>query len=581
MTLILPVAAAFVAFGQPTVQPEVPSDRAPARMPELFAPRRGPERVNWWNDTVFYQVFPRSFADSTEGKLAGDGIGDLQGIIERLDYLNDGKPDTSTDLGIGGIWLTPFYPSPTYHGYDITDYYEVHPQLGTVDDFKRLAGECHRRGIRIVIDLVLNHCSNRHEWFTKAVDPASSFHDWFIWADKDPGWRGPWNQRVWHRLPPAGPDAAERYYYGLFSPTMPDLNFRNRAVTDSMNEITRTWVGVYGADGVRLDAIRHLIEEGQVQENTASTHKWLANWYTTLKGSNLDALAIGEVWDDSEKVAKYVGTGMDLAFEFSLAEAIVKSAASGLAAEFTAAQKRVLTLFPPNQYGRFLSNHDQTRVMTRLKGDVGAMKSAAALLLLGPGVPFIYYGEEIGMTGDKPDENLRTPMQWKPGPGAGFTSGTPWAKVNADTATVNVDAQSTDPESLLSSYRRLIALRNRYPGLATGRTWMVNADNPHVVAMYRHRVTRFMPDGGPGARSGEARPRIDNLLIVINLGSEALSSCEVSAGASELRGRAVGKDVLGSARMSDLSTDDNGGFTDVIIRGLPPHSAAVFELSTP
>lgn len=577
MNLVVLLVAAHIALGQPAEQ-RTPPDRGPQ---DLLAPRRGPDRVNWWNDTVFYQIFPRSFADSTRGPLAGDGVGDLQGILEKLDYLNDGNPDTDTDLGIGGIWLTPFYPSPSYHGYDVTDYFEVHPQIGTVDDFKRLVGECHRRGIRVIVDLVLNHCSNRHEWFMKAADPTSPFHDWFIWADKDPGWRGPWNQRVWHRLPPAGPTVSERYYYGLFSPTMPDLNFRHRAVTDAMNEITRTWVSVYGADGVRLDAVRHLIEEGQVQQHTPSTHKWLADWHLNLKGANIDALAIGEVWDESDSVAAYVGSGMDLAFEFSLAEAMIMSVASGRAEAFIAAQQRVLALFPPNQYGRFLSNHDQTRVMTRLKGDVGAMKTAAALLLLGPGVPFIYYGEEIGMTGDKPDEKLRTPMQWTPEPAAGFTTGTPWARVNADVANVNVETQASEPGSLLRYYRRLMSLRNKYPGLASGRTWMVKADNPHIVAMYRHRITRMMSAGGPGSRSGEARPRTDHLLIVVNLGSEAVDQCTLAAEGSALRARSTGKDVLGHATMSELAADDTGSFDNVTVRNLAPRAAAVFELTPP
>ena len=144
----------------------------------------------WWNDAVFYELSVRSFYDSN-----GDGIGDFNGLIEKLDYLNDGDPNTTTDLGITGIWLLPIHPSPSTHGYDVTDYYAVNPQYGTMDDFRRLVDEAHRRGIRVIIDLVINHTSNQHPWFIQSQDPKSPYRDWYIWADVDPGWKGPWNNR--------------------------------------------------------------------------------------------------------------------------------------------------------------------------------------------------------------------------------------------------------------------------------------------------------------------------------------------------------------------------------------------------
>lgn len=575
--------AALLALGapllaQPTTAPEAKSPSAP------FQIRTGPDRANWWNDRVFYEVFVRSFADSKEGPLANDGIGDIKGLISKLDYLNDGDPKTDTDLGIGGIWLMPIMPSPSYHGYDITNYFDINPQFGTIDDFKGLVAACHKRGIKVIIDMVMNHCSNKHEWFTAAADPKSPKHNWFIWSDADPGWKGPWNQRVWHRLPPNGPEASEVYYYGLFSHVMPDLNYRNREVTEEMNTLTRGWLTSMGADGFRLDAIRHLIEEGQVQENTPATHAWLKDWYRALKGVDMDALSIGEVWADSEQASSYVGDQLDMTFEFATADAMVASVKAGTKDAFVKAQKRVLALYPPNQYGRFLSNHDQTRVMTQLKGDAGAMRAAAALLLTGPGVPFIYYGEEIGMTGDKPDEHLRTPMQWTGAANAGFTTGKPWAAINAGFESVNVEKQAGESGSLLNHYKKLIRLRNEHPALSTGGTWMVETDKSEVVAFLRRRVVRTTPAKRPDARSVEAkpaRPSIETALVVINLSDHVVEQCGLSLESSPATGVFAAEDLMDGGARPDVTFDSRGGIAgyrpaDV----LPPRSVSIINLTS-
>lgn len=538
---------------------------------------------------MFYEIFVRSFADSKDGPLANDGIGDIRGLIDKLDYLNDGDPKTDSDLGIDGIWLMPIMPSPSYHGYDITDYYGVNPQYGTIDDFKALIAACHKRGIKVVIDLVMNHCSNRHEWFKAAADPKSLQHNWFIWSDTDPGWKGPWNQRVWHRLPLNGPEQAkELYYYGLFSAVMPDLNFRNPVVTDQMNTVTRTWLSSMGVDGFRLDAIRHLIEEGQVQENTPSTHAWLRDWFRELKGVNLDAMSIGEVWADSEQASSYVGDQLDMTFEFATADAMIASVRAGKKDAFVKAQKKVLDLYPSNQYGRFLSNHDQARVMTQLKGDDGAMRAAAALLLTGPGVPFIYYGEEIGMTGDKPDEHIRTPMQWSAEPNAGFTSGKSWAAANKGFESQNVEKQAADTGSLLNLYKKLIHLRNEHPALATGGTWMVETDKPEVVAFLRRRESRSAPDREFGAkasnakaREGSSRSSIETMLVVINLSDHAVEGCSLSLESSMTRGDLAATDLMSGGACPDLSFSDKGGFVGYHpAASIPPRGTSVIHLTS-
>ena len=486
----------------------------------------GPTRAAWWNDAVFYEVFVRSFADSASGELAGDGIGDIPGLIEKLDYLNDGDPATTTDLGVTGLWLMPIHPSPSYHGYDVTDFRGVNPQYGTLDDFRRLIAACHKRGIRVILDLIPNHCSDTHPWFVGAADPASPTHDWFIWADADPGWRGAWGQQVWHKTKDGGAGGAA-WYFGMFSRRMPDLNYRNARVSDEMLRVTDFWVdqehGI-GADGYRLDAIRHLVEDGQVQENTPGTHAWLRKFHAELRRANPGAVSIGEVWTSSEVASTYVGDELDMTFEFALAGAIVEAAGSGKAQGLIDAQAKVLRCYPPNQYGRFLSNHDQTRVMTSLKGDAGAMRSAAALLLLGPGVPFIYYGEELGMTGEKPDENLRTPMRWTADERAGFTSGTPWEGLGKESRETCVAAESRDAGSLLAWYRRLIAVRGAHAALAHGGYAPVDTGNPGVIAWLR---------------TGD-----EPVMVVVNLTSAPVRDYALEAPGSALKGEWLVREVL-------------------------------------
>ncbi len=485
----------------------------------------GPNRAGWWNDAVFYEVFVRSFADSSSGALANDGIGDIPGLIEKLDYLNDGDPATTMDLGVTGLWLMPIHPSPSYHGYDVKDYRGVNPQYGTLEDFRRLVAACHKRGIRVILDMVLNHCSDENPWFVGAADPASPKHDWFIWADADPGWKGPWKEQVWHKVRKGGDKPL--WYYGIFSGRMPDLNYRNAQVSEEMLRVTDFWVdkehGV-GADGYRLDAVRHLVEDGQVQENTPETHAWLKKFHAELKRANPEGVSIGEVWTSSEVASSYVGDELDMTFEFDLSFAMVEAAKTGKAQPVIDAQAKVLRCYRPNQYGRFLTNHDQARVLTALKGDGGAMRSAAALMLLGPGVPFIYYGEELGMIGDKPDENLRRPMRWTTDDGAGFTKGKPWEGMGKEPPETCVASETGDAGSLLAWYRRLIALRKAHGALAHGGYAPVRTGNPGVIAF---------------VRTGE-----EPVLVIVNLTGEPVREYALEGPEATLKGSWVVREAL-------------------------------------
>ncbi len=497
---------------------------------------QGTDAFPWWNDTVFYEIFVRSFSDSN-----GDGIGDFNGITARLDYLNDGDPKTTTDLGVTGIWLMPIFQSPSYHGYDVIDYYKLNWQYGSMDDFKLLLDEAHKRGIRVILDLVLNHTSSLHPWFVEARQgPLSERRSWYVWSETDPGFRGPGGETVWH-------PTDNGYYYGLFSGEMPDLNYTNPQVVTEMDHVARFWLEEVGVDGFRLDAARHIIEEGASQENTAGTHHYWQNFRTYYKGIKPQALTVGEVWTANPSVATYVqGDELDLAFNFDLASAVLLSVGVGntnkVSAELLASQK----YFLPGQYASFLSNHDQTRVMSRMGGSLEKAKVAAAILLTTPGVPFVYYGEEIGMAGTKPDELIRTPMQWSSEANAGFSAKAPWERPNPDFSQgISVQAQSKDPESLLSLYRSLIQLRNQHAALRVGEYLPVDSANPSVLAYLRSS-------------------KEENLLVVINLGKQAVSEYSLELAQGPLSGspelRLAFQEGNFPVKLAQLTANAAGGF---------------------
>ena len=487
---------------------------------------------DWWEDAVFYEVFVRSFNDSD-----GDGIGDLQGLIEKLDYLNDGDPTTSDDLGVTALWLMPIMPSPSYHGYDVTDYYAVEPDYGTLDDLRELLEQAHARGIRVIIDLVLNHTSNNHPWFKASRGPKSEYRDWYIWSDRLPGYTGPWGERVWHF-------GGVGFYYGLFWSGMPDLNYRNPEVSVQVFDVVRFWLDEIGVDGFRLDAIRHLIEDGEQQENTAATHFWLKGFHAVSKGWNSEELLLGEVWDSPQAIVPYLDNELDICFEFSLADAILNGVRSSRPAEIEVALREILSVYPSQRFATFLSNHDQDRTMTQLGEDLGKAKLAATILLTSPGVPFIYYGEEIGMTGKKPDEWIRTPMQWTSDPSAGFTSGWPWERVNYDYKTKNVEAQLADPNSLLNHYRELIHLRAEYTALRIGTKTTVQSTDPKVYAYLRHSES-------------------EEILVILNLSDTAISDYRLALLQSDVPvGTYSPRDLLGDNEIAGFPVNVRGGFSD-------------------
>ena len=455
--------------------------RVDSTPPEVSAPddpvlcsAAGPANPSWHHRAVGYEVFVRSFQDSD-----GDGIGDLKGLAQRLDYLNDGDDATADDLGIDLLWLMPIAASPSYHGYDVTDYDRVNPAYGTDADLQDFLVRAHARGIRVITDLVLNHSSDAHPWFADARRSRASAHrDWYVWSDSFLAWQRPWGGGpVWI---PFG----DAWYYALFWGGMPDLNWQNPSLRARMLDTARGWLG-RGLDGFRLDAARYLVEDGPGagQADTAGTHEVLRDLRAATDAARPGSLLVGEIWEKPEVVAPYLsgkdGPELQAAFDFDLAQAVKDGILNGDGAGVRAALCSRLQAFPPEAAtGVFLSNHDQARVATVLqdRGDA-ALRLAATVLMTVPGTPWIYYGEEIGMrNGPTPDDmDKRRPMQWDDGPNAGFTgAGEAWWPPQAASRPSTVAGQSDDPDSLLSWYRRLVQMRRAHPALSSGSTALLD-----------------------------------------------------------------------------------------------------------
>jgi glycosidase len=461
--LVVPIALAALTCGS-----AVPRERDFAPAP--VRPARTEWKHDWVRGAVFYEVFVRSFQDSD-----GDGIGDLNGLISRLDQLNDGRPETTTDLGVDALWLMPVFESPSYHGYDTTDYTKIDPDYGTNADFLRFLDEAHRRGIRVIVDLVVNHSGSGHPWFVSAAtSPSSPFRDFYVWRASDPGWKQPWggNNGTWH---PSGGS----YYYGVFWGGMPDLNWHSPALREEMKRVASLWLG-RGVDGFRLDATRYLVETGVGggQADTPGTHAVLREFAAHVRRVKPEALLVGENWADTTVIASYYGSSsvpggdeLPASFNFPLSDRILRAVTESDAVLVASKLDEVLRSYPKGALDApFLTNHDNVRLATQLGKNPGRLRNAAAILLTLPGAPFLYYGEEVGIengpTGG--DESKRTPMPWDATPGGGFTTGAPWFGFASGRETANVASQTGDPSSLLSRYRNLIRARRSSEALSKG-----------------------------------------------------------------------------------------------------------------
>ena len=514
------------------------------------APRVDPPSV-WTQGATCYEVFVRSFQDSD-----GDGVGDLRGLTSRLDYINDGNPRTRRDLGAECIWLMPVAESPSYHGYDVTDYYRIEKDYGTDDDFRQLMAAAHRRGIKVIVDMVINHMSSEHPIFQAALrDTASPYRSWFRWA-ADRGQPNEWGGYNWHRS-----RERDEFYYGFFWGGMPDLNYAEPAVLAEFQKIASFWLDSMRVDGFRLDAIRHLAEEGSRTTNVPATHDILRKYAAHIRRAAPAAWTVGEVMDSTGAMLPYYPDQLDAHFAFEIADSIISVVRTGRAAGLLPPVLRVQQALRPHEYAPFLRNHDQPRTRTELGGDMRKARLASFLLLTMPGVPFVYYGEEIGMIGAKPDERLRTPMQWTRARGGGFTTGTPWQRFQDDSATTTVAAQESDPRSILNLHRRMIHLRASHPALGAGRLVPLTTTHESVTAYLRQDRGR-------------------SVLVIANLSGSTLTDVAIAAGPRVLPpGSTTPRNLLGGAsarRVRALADGSVKGW--VPVRALAPYEGYLFEL---
>jgi alpha-glucosidase len=514
--------------------------------------------MEWWRTGVVYQVYPRSFQDTN-----GDGIGDLAGIEQRLDYL--------AWLGVDAIWISPFQPSPMKDfGYDVSDYCGVDPIFGALADFDRLLAAAHERGLRVLIDYVPNHTSDEHPWFLEARSSRDNpKRDWYVWRDPKPGREAPNN---WLSVF-GGPawsfeDRTGQFYLHSFLPEQPDLNWRNPDVEQAMFDILRFWLD-RGVDGFRMDVLWFLIKDDQFRDNphnpnfrarTDPPHTILDPVYSADRPETLqivkrmralmdgyvgERVMVAETYLPIKRLVAYygeAGDGAHLPFNFKLIQ--TEWSADAVADVISRYEAALPTWAQPNWV---LGNHDNPRVATRIGRE--AARAAAVLLLTLRGTPTLYYGDELGMIDQEigsgevrdPREKTqpghgrdpeRTPMRWDGSAKAGFTSGDPWLPVGVEVERVNVAAERDDPASMLSLHRRLLALRRAEPALHAGGFELLGTRND--VLAY--------------AREADGR----RFVVLVNFAREARSWTLVEAGTLALStdpnrpdGRLDGEVMLG------------------------------------
>ena len=471
------------------------------------------EGHQWWQHAVFYEIYPRSFADSNN-----DGVGDLKGITSKLDYLKE--------LGINAIWITPCFPSPQVDfGYDVSDYEAIDPMYGTLEDFDKLVAEGKKREIRVILDFVVNHTSDQHKWF---IDSKSSKtaeqRDWYIWRDgKGPGqppnnWLSTFGTAAWTFDAKTG-----QYYYHYFYPQQPDLNWRNPAVEKAMLDVTRFWYK-RGVAGFRLDAVDTLYEDPNLTDNPVlpgkdkfgrpnmdeKYDKKLPEVHDAMRklrtvADEYGSVLIGETWTSNvDQLKDYYGTKND---ELQMPMDLMMTGFKGLSADEY--RKHIAAVNAAGHWPVYvITNHDIVRSYTRYSDgmhndDIAKMMAALYLTLRGSAI--MYYGEEIGMENNDPKskedvqdpigklgwplekgrDGERTPMQWNGSVNAGFSVAKPWLPVPASAITHNVASEMKDPDSVLSFYRKLLALRHTEPALLDGDYVSINDENPNVLAYLR------------------------------------------------------------------------------------------------
>jgi alpha-glucosidase len=513
MPRLLLVLLALVLCTTAAAQTNPPAKPAASAKQKPGAPPVDAEGHQWWQHAVFYEIYPRSYADSN-----GDGIGDLNGIASKLDYLKT--------LGVDAIWISPCFPSPQVDfGYDVSDYEDIDPMYGTMSDFDQLQNGAQQHNVRIILDFVMNHTSDQHKWFIDSRSSRNSkYRDWYIWRDgkgtnQPPNnWESVFGGSAWQF-----DGKTSQYYYHFFYPQQPDLNWRNPAVKDAMFDVTRWWYN-RGVSGFRLDAVDTLFEDPELRDNPILPGKnaygdpnmkneyndKLPEVHDILQGlrkvaDNYNAVLIGETWTANvQELDQYYGPHgnelqMPMDFMFTKVDKLSPP-------EF---RKQIAAVNGAGGWPVYvLSNHDIERSYNRYgdgKHNDEIAKLMAGLYLTLRGTPIMYYGEEIGMQNNDPKsrnavkdpigrrgwpnekgrDGERTPMQWNNTPNAGFTTGIPWLPIPVSYRTHNVATEQKDPSSILVFYQKLLALRHTNPALLDGDYVALNENDPNVMAYLR------------------------------------------------------------------------------------------------
>ncbi len=462
--------------------------------------------TSWWKHAVFYHIYPKSFQDSD-----GDGIGDIRGITGRLDYL--------AELGIDAVWLSPVYRSPMVDGgYDISDYCDIDPIFGSPEDFKNLLTQAHDKGIKVMMDLVMNHTSDQHPWFAESrSSPDNPKRDWYIWnaGHKAPNnWRTNFLERAWCRDSVTG-----QFYYHSFFKEQPDLNWRNEDMKQAFFENIRFWLDM-GVDGFRLDVVNMIVKDSLLRNNPLQVRTKAYNRnqpetydilreFRSLLNEYPDKASVGEIYvlppGDPTLTASFLGNGDDMlhmAFDFSLLFRTWN------ARKYYQTIQSYYDALPPAGWPCFaFSNHDMGRSLNRFgrgRHTHEKAKLLAVLLLTLKGTPFIYYGDELGMINARiPRKQIRdrygkmfwplykgrdqgrTPMQWNADTGGGFTDSEPWLALNKNYHTVNAESEIADENSVLNTYRRLITLRKAVPALQQGKIEFTETGQKGILSYTR------------------------------------------------------------------------------------------------
>lgn len=469
------------------------------------------------NYRTYYEVFVYSFCDSN-----GDGIGDLQGLISKLDYINDGDDTTDTDLGCNGIWLMPVHPSPTYHKYDVTDYYDIDPVYGTLDDFKSFLAACDERGIKVIMDLVLNHSSSQHPWFQEAcaylrelgnAEPNAEdcpYFDYYHFSKEE--------KDGYYKV-----SGTDWYYEGQFWSEMPDLNLDCETLRTEIENICKYWLDM-GVGGFRLDAVKEYYTDGQ-QENIEFL-TWLTD---VVKGQKEDAYLVGEAWVNISDYSKYYASGMDSLFNFAFAgaEGVIAKVMNGTPAEkygtTCASLQETFGQYNENYIDApFYTNHDMARSVGYYVGEnsLNRVKMAGAMNLFMSGSAFVYYGEELGMKGSGKDENKRAPMYWSKNPEAEGMCDGPADMDDFEMKYDSLEEQQADDLSIYQFYKKAIKVRNQNPEIARGTAEFLEDVSGDKVCVLRKAYND------------------SEILLVFNTGAESET---VDLSGITLNGNAVGE----------------------------------------